>query len=277
MTEPMNPTTAGQPLTAEIAEYAIRLGDDALILSQRLTEWSARSHEIEEDVALANIALDLLGQARSLLSYGGSYAGRSEDDLAFLREERRFTNVQLVELSNGDFAQTMARQLLFSAYQYELYRTLESSLDSQLAAIAGKAVKEVAYHVEHAGSWVLRLGDGTELSHQRAQAGLDAVWPYTHELFVDDELTGRIADRGVGPLPSLLRDGWLGTVAPLLAEATLTVPADDWRPSGGRWGCTPRASATCWPSCSTCTDPTRERPGERGRAQLQRRGAQLHR
>jgi ring-1,2-phenylacetyl-CoA epoxidase subunit PaaC len=222
--------------TADVAEYAIRLGDDALILAQRLTEWSAHSHQIEEDVALANIALDLLGQARSLLSYGGSYSGKSEDDLAFLRDERRFRNVQLVELENGDFAVTMVRQLLFSAYQYELYRTLESSADSQLAAIAGKAVKEVAYHVEHAGSWVLRLGDGTELSHQRAQAALDAVWPYSHELFLDDELAGRIADRGVGPLPSLLRDGWLGSVQPLLTEATLTLPEDGWRPGGGRSG-----------------------------------------
>ena len=222
--------------TADIAEYAIRLGDDALILAQRLIEWSAHSHEIEEDVALANIALDLLGQARALLSYGGSYSGKSEDDLAFLRDERRFTNVQLVELDNGDFAVTMVRQLLFSAYQYELYRTLESSVDSQLAAIAGKAVKEVAYHVEHATTWVLRLGDGTELSHQRAQAALDAVWPYSYELFGDDELTGRIADRGVGPLPSLLREGWLGSVQPVLAEATLTVPTDGWRPTGGRAG-----------------------------------------
>jgi ring-1,2-phenylacetyl-CoA epoxidase subunit PaaC len=227
--------TAQAP-TADIAEYAIRLGDDALILAQRLIEWSARSHEIEEDVALANIALDLLGQARSLLTYGGSYSGRTEDELAYLREERRFSNVQLVELDNGDFAQTMLRQLLFSAYQYELYRVLESSADQQLAAIAGKAVKEVAYHVEHAGSWVLRLGDGTELSHQRAQAGLAAVWPFTHELFADDELSAQVADRGVGPLPSALRDGWLGTVEPLLAEATLTVPADGWQPSGGRRG-----------------------------------------
>ncbi|HTZ45140.1 MAG TPA: 1,2-phenylacetyl-CoA epoxidase subunit PaaC, partial [Jatrophihabitans sp.] len=198
------------PQHADVAEYAIRLGDDALILSQRLAEWSAHSHEIEEDLALANIALDLLGQARSLLGYGGAFSGRSEDDLAFLREERGFTNVQLAELENGDFAVTMVRQLLFSAYQFELYRTLESSTDRELAAIAAKAVKEVAYHVEHAGTWVVRLGDGTELSHQRAQAALDAVWPYHHELFADDELGRRIADHGVGPLPSVLRDGWLG-------------------------------------------------------------------
>jgi ring-1,2-phenylacetyl-CoA epoxidase subunit PaaC len=236
MTESVAADQSAVAPTADVAEYAIRLGDDALILAQRLIEWSAHSHEIEEDVALANIALDLLGQARSLLTYGGSYSGKSEDDLAFLRDERRFTNIQLVELENGDFAVTMVRQLLFSAYQYELYRTLESSIDSQLAAIAGKAVKEVAYHVEHAGSWVLRLGDGTELSHQRTQAALDAVWPYSHELFADDELAGRIADRGIGPLPSLLRDGWLGSVQPLLTEATLTIPDDGFRPTGGRSG-----------------------------------------
>lgn len=222
--------------TADVAEYAIRLGDDALILSQRLSEWSARSPQIEEDIALMNIALDLLGQARALLSYGGSYRGKSEDDLAYLRPERSFTNVQLAEIDNGDFAVTMVRQLLFSCYQYELYRTLESSVDTQLAAIAAKAVKEVAYHVEHSATWVLRLGDGTELSHDRTQTALDTVWPFTHELFADDELVERVAEHGVGPLPSALRAGWEGSVLPVLEEATLTVPADDWKPMGGRSG-----------------------------------------
>ncbi len=223
-------------LTAEVADYAIRLGDDALVLSQRLAEWAARAPEIEEDVALMNLALDLLGQARALLSYGGSYSGRSEDDLAFLRPERQFSNVQLVELDNGDFAKTMIRQLLFSAYQHELYRVLESSTDSQLAAIAAKATKEVAYHLEHAATWVLRLGDGTELSHQRSQQALAEVWPYTHELFADDELFSKVAAKGVGPLPSALREAWLGTVQAVLAEATLSVPEDDWKPGGGRQG-----------------------------------------
>jgi ring-1,2-phenylacetyl-CoA epoxidase subunit PaaC len=219
-----------------IAQYAIRLGDDALILAQRLSEWSARSPEIEEDIALMNIALDLLGQARSLLNYGGSATNRSEDELAYLREERQFTNVQLVELDNGDFATTLVRQLLFSGYQYELYRTLESSTDAQLAAIAAKAVKEVAYHLEHAAGWVLRLGDGTELSHDRAQAALEALWPYAHELFVDDTVFEAVAELGAGPLPSALRDGWQGSVLPVLAEATLTVPDDPWQPTGGRQG-----------------------------------------
>jgi ring-1,2-phenylacetyl-CoA epoxidase subunit PaaC len=224
------------PASADIAAYAIRLGDDALILSHRLSQWSARSPQIEEDLALANIALDLLGQARTLLTYGGAFSGRSEDDLAYLREERQFTNLQLTELDNGDFAVTMIRQLLFSCYQRELYRDLQSSRDAQLAAIAAKAAKEVAYHVEHASAWVIRLGDGTELSHQRSQAALDAVWPFTHELFADDELARRIADLGVGPLPSGLRPAWQGCVDAVLTEATLSVPASDWRPSGGRDG-----------------------------------------
>jgi ring-1,2-phenylacetyl-CoA epoxidase subunit PaaC len=222
--------------SADIAGYAIRLGDDALILSHRLSEWSAHAPQIEEDIALSNIALDLLGQARSLLSYGGAFSGRTEDDLAYLREERQFTNLLLTELENGDFAVTMIRQLLFSSYQYELYRDLESSQDAQLAAIAAKAVKEVAYHVEHARTWVLRLGDGTELSHDRTQAALEMVWPYSHELFADDELARRIADLGVGPLPSGLRPAWLGTVEAVVTEATLSLPQDDWKPSGGRQG-----------------------------------------
>jgi ring-1,2-phenylacetyl-CoA epoxidase subunit PaaC len=234
-----NGGTASAPedlLTVDVAEYAIRLGDDALILSQRLSEWSARSPQIEEDIALMNIALDLLGQARALLSYGGSHTGRSEDELAYLREERQFYNVQLAELDNGDFATTLVRQLLFSAYQYQLYRALEASTDSQLAAIAAKAIKEVSYHLEHAATWVCRLGDGTEFSHDLTQAAVDEVWPYTHDLFCDDPVFERVAAAGVGPLPSSLREPWQATVLPTLAEATLTVPADGWQPSGGRRG-----------------------------------------
>jgi len=229
-------TTELSAPTADIADYAIRLGDDALILAQRLSEWSANSPEIEEDVALLNIALDLLGQARSLLAYGGGFTERSEDELAYQREERSFTNVQLAELENGNFADTMVRQLLFSAYQLPLYTALQASADQQLAAVAAKAVKEVTYHVEHAATWVVRLGDGTELSHDRCQAALEAVWPYHHELFADDELAGRIAEAGVGPLPSSLRARWQDLVLPVLGEATLTVPVDGWRPSGGRAG-----------------------------------------
>jgi ring-1,2-phenylacetyl-CoA epoxidase subunit PaaC len=215
------------------AAYALGLGDDALILAQRLGEWAAHAPQLEEDVALANIALDLLGQARILLSYAAAVqgAGRDEDDLAFLRDDRDFRNVQLVEIPNGDFAVTMARQLVFSAYQYELYTALLSSADATLAGLAGKAVKEVAYHRDHATQWVLRLGDGTELSHARMQAGLDRVWPYTEELFDPaSQLPGVAVD------PSTLRPAWARYVTSVLNEATLDQPEPPWRSRGGRDG-----------------------------------------
>jgi ring-1,2-phenylacetyl-CoA epoxidase subunit PaaC len=218
-----------QPLAA----YALALGDDALILAQRLGEWVARAPQIEEDVALANIALDLLGQARTLLSYAGEVegVGRDEDDLAYQRDDRDFRNVQLVEIPNGDFAVTMARQLVFSAYQYELYTALLTSGDPTLAGLAGKAVKEVAYHRDHATQWVLRLGDGTDLSHARMQAGLDQVWPYTDELFDPaDQMPGVAAD------PAALRPAWHGYITEVLSEATCHQPEPRWRSRGGRDG-----------------------------------------
>jgi ring-1,2-phenylacetyl-CoA epoxidase subunit PaaC len=218
-----------QPLAA----YALALGDDALILAQRLGEWVAHAPQIEEDVALANVALDLLGQARTLLSYAGTVegAGRDEDDLAYLRDDRDFRNVQLVEIPNGDFAVTMARQLVFSAYQYELYSALLSSSDETLAGLAGKAVKEVAYHRDHATQWVLRLGDGTDLSHARMQAGLDQVWPYVEELF-----DPAIEVPGVTVDPATLRPAWDGYVTAVLSQATLRKPEPAWRSRGGRGG-----------------------------------------
>ncbi|HUB21771.1 MAG TPA: 1,2-phenylacetyl-CoA epoxidase subunit PaaC [Streptosporangiaceae bacterium] len=216
-----------------LAAYALGLGDDALVLAQRLGEWVAHAPQIEEDVALANIALDLLGQARTLLAYAGEVeqAGRDEDDLAYLRDDRDFRNVQLVEIPNGDFAVTMARQLVFSAYQYELYTALEHSTDPTLAGLAGKAVKEVDYHRDHAVQWVLRLGDGTDHSHQRMQAGLDQVWPYTEELFDPaSQLPGVAVD------PATLRPAWERYVTDVLSEATLGKPEPRWRSRGGRDG-----------------------------------------
>ena len=216
-----------------LAAYALALGDDALILAQRLGEWVAHAPQIEEDLALANIALDLLGQARTLLSYAGEIeqAGRDEDDLAYLRDDRDFRNVQLVEIPNGDFAVTMARQLVFSAYQYELYTALESSGDETLAGLAGKAVKEVAYHRDHATQWVLRLGDGTESSHARMQAGLDQVWPYTEELF---DPASQVS--GVAVDPATLRPAWDTYMTSVLSQATLHEPEPRWRSRGGRDG-----------------------------------------
>jgi ring-1,2-phenylacetyl-CoA epoxidase subunit PaaC len=203
--------------------HVLGLGDDALILAQRTAEWTTRAPQLEEDVALANIALDLLGQARLLLTYAGELegAGRDEDALAYRREESEFRNVLLVELENGDFAHTIARLLLFSTYQLGLYRRLTTSEDKTIAAIAAKAVKEVAYHHDHAVQWTLRLGDGTEESHRRMQAGLDVMWPYAYELFEPD---------GAG------LDEWLSTVDGVISTASLERPTTDWRPTGGRRG-----------------------------------------
>jgi len=224
---------------AALTSYLLWLGDDALILAQRLGEWVTSAPQIEEDMALANIALDLLGQARTLLTYAGEVEGkgRDEDDLAYLRDEREFRNVQLVEIENGDFAVTMARQLIFAAYQYELYSALCASVDTTLAGLAAKAVKEVDYHRDHATQWVLRLGDGTPESHTRMQAGLDETWPYVEELFD----TADLADvlhllPGIAVDPSALRPAWTGYVADVLDEATMQTPQPRWRSRGGRRG-----------------------------------------
>jgi ring-1,2-phenylacetyl-CoA epoxidase subunit PaaC len=205
-------------------DEVLGLADDALIAAQRLAEWSARAPELEEDVALTNIALDQLGAARMLLSYAGELerAGRDEDALAYLRDDRDFRNVLLVELPNGDFAFTIGKLLLLAAYQRERYQRLAAGDDERLAGIAGTAVKESAYHVDHATLWTLRLGDGTDESHRRMQSAVDELWPYTYELF--------------DAAPDL-RTGWLAVVEPVLAEATLTRPADGgWAPRGGREG-----------------------------------------
>ena len=161
----------------------LELGDDALIAAQRLAEWHASSPEMEEDVALANIALDQLGAARLLLTYAGESLGKDEDALAYLRDDREFRNCLLVELPNGDFAVTMAKLLFLSAYQLPLYTALAAGPDERLAAIAAKARKESAYHLDHSSQWTIRLGDGTEESHRRMQNAVDEIWPYTHELF----------------------------------------------------------------------------------------------
>jgi ring-1,2-phenylacetyl-CoA epoxidase subunit PaaC len=204
-------------------EEVLGLGDDALIAAQRLAQWCARAPELEEDVALANIALDQLGVARLLLTYAGELegAGRDEDALAYWRTDREFRNVLLVELPDRDFAVLMAKLLFLSAFQRLRYESLAAGRDERLAGIAAKAVKESAYHLDHSALWTVRLGDGTELSHSRMQDAVDEVWPYTHEL--------------VATAPEL-RAAWLSTVDGVLAEATLRRPEDDWKPAGGRDG-----------------------------------------
>jgi ring-1,2-phenylacetyl-CoA epoxidase subunit PaaC len=209
-------------MTAPTFEYLLGLGDDALVTAQRLAAWAARAPELEEDVALANIALDQLGVARLLLTYAGEVegAGRHEDALAYLRTDREYRNCLLVELPDGDFAVAMVKLLFVSAYQRLLYERLAESADERLAAIAAKARKESAYHLDHSSLWVVRLGDGTDESHRRAQAAVDQLWPYTYELFETEPF----------------RDEWLAAVEPVLAGATLTVPDESWRPTGGRSG-----------------------------------------
>ncbi|MGQ1838926.1 1,2-phenylacetyl-CoA epoxidase subunit PaaC [Kocuria turfanensis] len=212
----------GAKATEDVARYALQLGDDALMLSQRLGWWIARAPELEEDIALANIALDLLGHARFFLTYAGTAWGKTEDDLAYFRDEEDFRSCRLVEQENGDFGQTIARQLIFSYYQYELYRRLVHSSDPTLAAIADKALKEVQYHQDHAGQWVLRLGLGTEESKRRMQEGLHTMWPYVDELFHDDELVDALGDAAVRP--SELRADFDVRLQAVLDEAELSVP-----------------------------------------------------
>jgi ring-1,2-phenylacetyl-CoA epoxidase subunit PaaC len=219
----------------ELFVYTLRLGDDALIAAQRTAEWIAAAPQLEEDVALGNIGLDQLGQARALLQYAGQVegAGRSEDDLAYFRDERDFLNLQICELPNGDFGTTIARLLYFATYQHLLYDELRGCADETLAGVAGKAVKETAYHVDHATQWVLRLGDGTEESHRRLQAGLDAMWPYTVEMFASDDLVRRLP---VAVDPSTLRDEWNRRVTQVIDESTCARPTSSYQHSGGRVG-----------------------------------------
>ncbi|MFX0537984.1 1,2-phenylacetyl-CoA epoxidase subunit PaaC [Ornithinimicrobium sp. Y1847] len=221
--------------------YLLGLGDDALIYAQRLGEWLTHAPQIEEDMALGNIGLDLLGQARSLLTHAGQVEGadpvRDEDDLAMLRDEREFRNLQLVEQPRGDFGQEMARLLWFASYQHALYSRLVDSTDETLAAIAAKALKEVDYHRDHAAQWVLRLGDGTQESHRRMQTGLEAVQPYVAELGEDHDAARWAAEQGIGVLPSTLVEEVNAYVTSVLEEATLAMPdAPRWHARGGREG-----------------------------------------
>lgn len=226
--------TGAVAASADIAEYALRLGDDALILSQQLGAWISNAPELEEDVALGNIALDLLGHARSFLHYAGSFDGRSEDDLAFFRDEPEFRCAWIVQQPNGDFAQTIARQFVVATYMFELYAALRGSSDETFAAIAEKSLKEVDYHRDHAVQWILRLAGGTEESRGRIIRAIGDVWPYVDELFRDDDLIERLGDAAVRP--SSLREGFDGVVTMVFLEAELTVPAVAASSAGGRRG-----------------------------------------
>ena len=207
--------------------YVLRLGDTSLILGQRLAEWVGHAPALEEDLGLANLSLDLIGQARLLLSYAGQLEGRGrdEDALAFLRDAPAFANVTLAEQPNGDFGRTIVRQVLLDAWQLELYEGLSDSADRHLAGIACKALKETSYHLRFSSGWLIRLGDGTEESHQRVQRALDELWPFTVELFSGDAIDVELAAAGVAPPLQPLQQSWDERIDQVLREATLQRPA----------------------------------------------------
>ena len=208
--------------------YALTVGDTSLILAQRLGEWIGHAPALEEDLALANIGLDLLGQARHLLSHAAQLQGNggTEDDLAFLRDPQDFLNLSLVEQPNGDFGQTIVRQFLVDAWQLELFERLQESSEPKLAELAAKAIKETRYHFRFSSGWVVRLGDGTEESHERVQTALDALWRFTHEMFVASPAEQEAVAAGIAPDPASLAAGWSSRVDEVLKEATLKRPAD---------------------------------------------------
>jgi len=220
-------------------DYLLRLGDDRLVLGHRLSEWCGHAPILEEDIALANIALDCVGHASMLLKLAGQVEGRrrTEDDLAYFREAIAFRNVKLVEQPNGDFARTIARQFLFDAYSLPLYEELASSSHPVLAAISAKILKEVRYHWRHSSEWVCRLGDGTQESHARMQSALDELWTFTAELFESDDIESLLHKAGVVPLGSSLKPRWDELLRRVLSTATLTVPtANQFMLGGSRQG-----------------------------------------
>ena len=219
-------------------EYLLRLGDDSLILGHRLSEWCGHGPILEEDIALTNLSLDMIGQATAIFEYAGKVEGkgRSEDDLAFLRFDKDYRNLLLVERPNGDFGVTIMRQFLFDAYRKPLFERLVNSSDEMIAAIAAKSLKETKYHLKHSSEWVIRLGDGTEESHNRMQDALNDLWKYAAELFYEDEVDATLKASGVLPDMDSLKSEWEQTVTAVLEEATLKIPENNWKQEGGRKG-----------------------------------------
>lgn len=214
-------------MSPALFEFLLRLGDDRLVLGHQLSMWCSKAPTLEEDIALANMALDLLGQATALLSLAGKEEGRgrSADDLAFFRDVTEFRCAALVEQPNGDFAQTIVRQLLFSAFAVVSARALQESAHVELGGIAGKALKESSYHLTYSGEWLIRLGDGTAESHARSQRALDELWIYTDELFSADAVDAELVTRKIATDVSGLRTQWLEIIRPIIERATLTLPA----------------------------------------------------
>ena len=219
-------------------QFTLALADDALVLGHRLSEWSGRAPSLEEDIALSNLGLDLIGQARLYYTYAGELEakGRSEDDLAYLRDASDYRNLLIVELEPGDFAHTIARQFLYAAFLHPYLEHLSRSTDTRLAEIAAKAVKEMAYHVRHTSEWLIRLGDGTQESHARATTALDDLWGYTGEMFDMTATEQDLAQQGIVPDRATIRPRWTTTVQSVLREATLQIPTDRAMQFGGRHG-----------------------------------------
>ncbi|MEW6768022.1 MAG: 1,2-phenylacetyl-CoA epoxidase subunit PaaC [Pseudomonadota bacterium] len=218
--------------------YALRRADDALILGHRLSEWCGHAPMMEEDMALANMGLDLIGQARELYTYAAKVEGadNDEDKLAYLRDVRQYRNLLLVEQPNGDFARTIVRQFLYSAFADSYWRAMTKSKDETLAAIAAKSEKESAYHLRHSSEWIIRLGDGTEESHRRAQDAIDDLWAFTGELFHSDDGDRSLIAQAIAVDPENFRADWVKTVSSILHEATLKVSSSPWMQKGGRSG-----------------------------------------
>jgi len=221
-----------------LLRYTLRLGDNALVLAQRLVELVAHGPELEEEMANANFALDYLGQARMFYSYAGELEGkdRKEDDFAFHRDEREFCNFLLVEQPNGHFGDTIVRSVLFEEFYAAQLRALASCADERLAEIAARAIKEIRYHQRHDSQWLVRLGDGTTESHEKVQASLDSLWRFTGEMFTGDVVDDIIRDEYAGPDLAATKAIWTSRVATILREATLTMPGNEWMDNGGRNG-----------------------------------------
>ena len=218
--------------------YTLRRADDALILGHRLSEWCGHAPAMEEDMALANMGLDLLGQARELYAYAAKVEdkGNDEDKFAYLRDVRQYRNLLLLEQPNGDFARTMVRQFFYAAFADLYWRAMMRSSDATLAAIAAKSEKESAYHIRHSSEWIVRLGDGTEESHRRAQNAIDDLWAYTGEMFAVDDSERGLIDAKIAIDPAALQSRWLKTVTGVVNEATLRLPSSNWMQQGGRSG-----------------------------------------
>lgn len=225
-------------MNQSLINYTLHLADNALIIGHRNSEWCGHGPVLEQDIAISNIALDFIGQARNFYQYAATLTGNgaTEDTLAYLRDGLDFKNALITELPNGDWAQTTLRQFLFSAYQYYYYQQLEKSADQQLADIAAKSLKEVTYHLRWSSEWVIRLGDGTTESNQRLNHALNEIWNFTGELFIATEYETTMLEQGIGVDLALVQKLWLQKVEETFAEATISIPAKSWAQQGGKEG-----------------------------------------